>query len=520
MATVAVLDIALRAKTDKFRKGMKNATGTLGRFKSVVGKLTPLLGPIGLAGAAIAAAAAFKRLVIDSFATLDAIGKMSDRLGIATEDLAGFQLAAQITGVDVETMNKSLEKMAKNIGEAASETSELTPTLERMNLEATELVRKNPTEVFRIIAEKISNMATQAEKAAAANDFFGRSGIKLINVLDLGAEGIDQFIERAKRLGLALDREAIQKVEDANDAITVMKLALVGMGRELAVELAPAIKVFATVLTEVILAGKEFAKTMLGPLQLLGLLKEESKSAAKGMEELAEQMARVETRASAVFRETRTDVEKLNERMKELNALVNAGAISFDTYSRAVRKARQGLDDLSGVTRDTDRITREVNAANAAARRIIEETLTPQERYARGWERVNKLLGRGAITQEIASRKLALLGKELVSATEATESLNEAAEKDLLTQEALTDASEERAAVLDRQKKVMQEMEASRRDLGTFRQVDLARVALGGGAPRRQKQLVEDPQVRESNDHLRAIRTVLARGEFGVARTQ
>lgn len=525
MATVAVLDIALRAKTDKFREGMKKAEGTLGRLRSAVSKVVPLLGPAGLAGAALAAGVAFKRLVIDSFATLDAMGKLSDRLGIATEDLAGFQLAASITGVDLETMNKSLEQLAKRIGEAASEVSELTPTLKRMNLEATELVRKDPSEVFRIIAEKISNIGTQAEKAAAANDFFGRSGIKLINVLDLGAEGIDRFIAEAKELGIALSRDAIKKVEDANDAIARMNFAFAGLGRTLAVDLAPAIEVFAKALKGIARIVPFLTGRLIGQKRALRDILIPSKQAAESMEDLAEQMEQVANKAATVFRETRTDAEKFNERMKELNSLINAGAISWDTYTRAIKRAQQGQEGLSDATRNWDRIIRNANAATAAARNIIEETLTPQERFAKGWELIQSLLTVQAITQEVYNRKLAQLSKELNSATKSTEDLNRVSKADLEIQKNLIDAAAKREATLKRQKRAMEGMEArggaatGRLDIGTFRQVNLDRAAIGGISPKRQKQLVEDPQIRRTNELLIAIRNSVAGGNLAGART-
>jgi hypothetical protein len=61
---------------------------------------------------------------------------------------------------------------------------------------------------------------------------------------------------------------------------------------------------------------------------------------SKSMSELA-------TAAARVFDATRTPAERLNIEITELNRLVQAGAIDWDTYSRAVEQAQQKFKDAS-----------------------------------------------------------------------------------------------------------------------------------------------------------------------------
>jgi hypothetical protein len=60
--------------------------------------------------------------------------------------------------------------------------------------------------------------------------------------------------------------------------------------------------------------------------------------------------ADLEQRAQAVFDETRTPLEKYEERIGELSDLLNAGAIDWDTYGRAIRQARERLDGKDSVS--------------------------------------------------------------------------------------------------------------------------------------------------------------------------
>lgn len=57
-------------------------------------------------------------------------------------------------------------------------------------------------------------------------------------------------------------------------------------------------------------------------------------------------------KAKSVFDETRTPLEKYEEKLGELSDMLNAGAIDWDTYGRAIRKAQDELnsDDKSKLT--------------------------------------------------------------------------------------------------------------------------------------------------------------------------
>ena len=67
-------------------------------------------------------------------------------------------------------------------------------------------------------------------------------------------------------------------------------------------------------------------------------------------EKAAEDMARA---AEQVFDATRTPLEKYESRIDELSDLLNAGAIEWDVYGRAVRQAREQLEQASKAADDT-----------------------------------------------------------------------------------------------------------------------------------------------------------------------
>ena len=89
------------------------------------------------------------------------------------------------------------------------------------------------------MVEEISKLPTKADRAAAAYQTFGRQGVELLNFLELGADGIDEFVKEADKLGLAFSRREAFHVEQFNDSLKRMQMVFVGIARTIAKFVAP-----------------------------------------------------------------------------------------------------------------------------------------------------------------------------------------------------------------------------------------------------------------------------------------
>ena len=198
----------------------------------------------GAAGT-VAGAAIIAGVVNSSRKSIDVLAKKSDQLGIATEKLAAFQHLGELTGVSTQSMNSSLERMSKRLGEAAQGMGAARPQLERLNLSATELVKLAPDEQYKALAEAVKGLSTQSEKAAAVAALFGREGLALLNTIEAGAEGFAAAESDVAAFGTAISRVDAAKVEEANDSFERVQEALKGVATQLTVQLAPMMKVIA-----------------------------------------------------------------------------------------------------------------------------------------------------------------------------------------------------------------------------------------------------------------------------------
>jgi hypothetical protein len=202
---------------------------------SAVGKKAAIVGA--------AAAGALALVTKASFDSIDALAKTSDKLGIATEALAGLRLAAEQTGIESNKFDMGLQRMTRRIAEiAVTGRGEAAPALKELGIAIDSIAGKSPDEQFRMIADAMSEVDDQGKKVLLGFKLFDAEGVDLIRTLDLGREGLDEYAESARRMGIAVTRIDAAKIEQANNAINLGKQAIRGLGNTIAIEFAPVIE--------------------------------------------------------------------------------------------------------------------------------------------------------------------------------------------------------------------------------------------------------------------------------------
>ena len=186
----------------------------------------------GLAGAAVSLAgvAGLGALTSKLLTLGDRIGKVSIQTGVSAEKLQAFQFAAEQSGVGAELMNKSLQKLNRNIGEAAEGTGPAAEALDVLGVSAlTSSGQIKSTEViFQDIARAFGDVESDALRAKIASDLFGRAGVELIPLLSAGAGGVDYFGKQIESVGGIINEDGILKIQEFNDKVNLLTKAFRG----------------------------------------------------------------------------------------------------------------------------------------------------------------------------------------------------------------------------------------------------------------------------------------------------
>lgn len=177
----------------------------------------------------------------------DDLVKSADRIGISTTALQELGHAAGLSGVSMETLDKSFQIFTKRVGEANAGYGTLKSTLEKTNPVLLEQITsaKNQEEALNAVFAAIGNSRSQTEKATLANVAFGRSGTALTTILKDGTKGLEQMRQEARDLGLVMDGDLLRSAEQANDEFERTAAVIRAQFSRVILEATPALQQFA-----------------------------------------------------------------------------------------------------------------------------------------------------------------------------------------------------------------------------------------------------------------------------------
>ncbi|MEQ9489507.1 MAG: hypothetical protein RIM72_11005 [Alphaproteobacteria bacterium] len=261
MTTVATLNADLRAETSAFEVDLRRARSQLssaeakmnrslgkldGGFlklsrslKTFAGGLPPLR--IGLA--AVAGAGAIGLLLTNSLKAADAIGKVADKTGFATDALQELRFAADQSGVSQNTLDLSLQRFSRRLGEAAKGQGELLKTTQQYGVAVrnTDGTMRSNIDVFEDFANVIASAESEQEQLRIAFKLFDSEGAALVNLMRDGATGVQAYRDEARRFGLVLEEDLIRNAEKVNDQFNLLTSSLTTRFRAAVLQLTPAI---------------------------------------------------------------------------------------------------------------------------------------------------------------------------------------------------------------------------------------------------------------------------------------
>lgn len=234
-----------------FAKSMQKAQNRVDRFKAsfkgIGGGLKIAGGLMAGAAAGIGAAVAgvglaIKKAVDETSTYADELGKFSRQTGFNVESLQELEYAARRNGLAVSDLRGGIVKMGKNLADLAAGTGQAKTALEKIDPVLLRQVKgaKSNAEAMDIWISRMGEIQDPAKRSAITFALFGRSGQKMLRLLDGGPKALAALREEMRKLGV-LTEEDTKKAEAYKDAQEKMQTALSSLKRTLAIGFMPAL---------------------------------------------------------------------------------------------------------------------------------------------------------------------------------------------------------------------------------------------------------------------------------------
>ena len=226
---------------------------------------------VAAAAAGTAALVVFTKMVKKYVEMGDMIHKMSLRTGFSAETLSELAFAADISGANIEMLEKGVKKMAKTISDADRGMATYIDAFKAIGLEVKDLMDLSPEDQFMKIGLAIADVEHASLRTAAAVDIFGRAGTMLLPLFAEGSEGIKALGEEAHRVGIIFDKEMSAKAAKLADAQRTLKGSIQGVSIAILNDLIPVISDVVKDLTDWFVKNRKHAatwtKSLLGAFQ-------------------------------------------------------------------------------------------------------------------------------------------------------------------------------------------------------------------------------------------------------------
>lgn len=262
MATIGKVRAVFTANANGLQSGVNQAAASMRKLAATssstaasMRSLVAIQGAQLFGSIASSAAGAARQLAQYGQAAADSIdstSKLAARLGMTYAEMAGLQLAGDLAGVSMETIAAAATRADVAFVKAAGGSKQAQAMFDRLGLSLENLNGMSASDRFDAIAQAISKLPSEAERAAAAVAMFGRAGAQLMPLFQDGAAGLRQARGEAEKMGLALTNTQGKNVEGMNDAFTRVWSTLKGITNQVVANLAPTVEAIANTFTNFI----------------------------------------------------------------------------------------------------------------------------------------------------------------------------------------------------------------------------------------------------------------------------
>lgn len=176
-----------------------------------------------VSGAAAAIGGALLKMGYDAATGADDLNTLAKQTGISTAELQKMQYASDLIDVSLNDITGALKKMKPKM-------SENNQTFKDLGVSVTDADGnlRDATDVFYDTVEALSKIENETERDQIAMELFGKGADSLAGIIDDGGQALKEYGEQAEELGVILDQDTLNALNEANDVIDQTKAQVKG----------------------------------------------------------------------------------------------------------------------------------------------------------------------------------------------------------------------------------------------------------------------------------------------------
>jgi hypothetical protein len=172
--------------------------------------------------------------------------------GMDTKAASAWVSMTKERGIETAALNKSMVKFAQFSQQVNAGGKQADDALSQLNISAGKFVDASMQDRIGMVADAFKGMEDPAQKAALAQQLFGKQGQALMPILAGGSAGINDQLKAMDKYGLTLDEKGKKKALDLAKAQREMRSSMDGLKVSIGTSLIPVITTLAQALVPIV----------------------------------------------------------------------------------------------------------------------------------------------------------------------------------------------------------------------------------------------------------------------------
>lgn len=180
-------------------------------------------------GAAVATGKAFINSAKDTAAYGDEVDKTSQKVGLSAKAYQEWDYVMKIAGTEMSSMTTGLKTLTNKLDDAKNGSESAQAMFSALGISMDDIATMSREDLFEKTIAGLQGMEESTERAALANDLFGKSGQNLAPLFNMSAEETQQLIDKANEYGMVLSDEGVKASAEFTDSMTTMQNTMTGL---------------------------------------------------------------------------------------------------------------------------------------------------------------------------------------------------------------------------------------------------------------------------------------------------
>jgi hypothetical protein len=217
----AALVVALSAQLTKFEKDMKNAGALADRQARDIEDRFSAINPTFSAIKALIPAAAVTGALASIKSVVDALAELGDKAQdtrLPVQDLQALSIGATQARVSSDELSKAIATFTDVSKKSSDEGKDFYKALQNIGTGFVSAFKDSSSQSdrLRILAQAMASTTDEVKRAQLGLTAFGSDGERVTSYIASLASGMDDIIQRAKDIGIAIDETMVKQAQVAS----------------------------------------------------------------------------------------------------------------------------------------------------------------------------------------------------------------------------------------------------------------------------------------------------------------